>query len=289
MQTIYLDVLVALNLYITWAMLYCCSVLTHRKAGRPRIGLGALAGGLSALIMLLPDLGAAALFPIRLALAGGIILIAFGWQGLRGFVRLTLVFFMVSLLFAGGMVGLYALFSPPGMAVRNGAVYFHVSALTLVAATLLGCGAAKLLSAVLEKRMPAAFTERFRAAAFGQQTILTLYIDTGNRLTSFGSPVAVVSADALRKLLPAEVIACAGDVSLIPSLSEGWKGKLRLVPCRTAAGQRLFPAVPADLTRERDGAVFHCLLAMTVENCFGRDDENAEGEKVDGVIGPLDG
>ena len=289
MQTIYLDVLVALNLYITWAMLYCCGVLTHRKAGRLRMGLGALAGGLSALIMLLPDLPAAALFIIRLALAGGIILIAFGWQGKRSFARLTAVFFLVSLLFAGTMIGLYALFSPPGMAVRNGAVYFHVSALTLIAATLAGCGAAKLLSGVLEKRMPDAFTERFRAAAFGQQTVLTLYIDTGNRLTSFGSPVAVVHADSLRGLLPPEVTACAGDISLIPSLPEGWKGRLRLVPCRTAAGERLFPAVPANLTRERDGAVFHCLLAMTVENCFGQDGENADGEKIDGVVGPLDG
>ena len=117
MQTIYLDVLVALNLYITWAMLYCCGVLTHRKAGRLRMGLGALAGGLSALIMLLPDLPAAALFIIRLALAGGIIFIAFGWQGKRSVARLTAVFFLVSLLFAGTMIGLYALFSPPGMAV----------------------------------------------------------------------------------------------------------------------------------------------------------------------------
>lgn len=285
MQTIYLDVLVALNLYITWAMLYCCGVLTHRKAGKLRMGLGALAGGISSLIMLLPDLPAAVLFPIRLVLAGGIVFIAFGWQGRGIFIRLTLVFFLVSLLFAGGMIGLYALFAPSGMAVRNGTVYFHVSALLLVLATLLGSAAAKLLSAVMEKRMPDAFMERFCVRAFGQETLLTLYIDTGNRLTSFGKPVAVVNTRSLGGLLPAEVTACAADVSLIPELPDGWKGKLRLVPCRTAAGQRLFPAVPADFKRERDGAVFNCLLAMTVENCFA---ENGTEKDVDGVIGPLD-
>ena len=288
MQTIYLDVLVALNLYITWAMLYCCGVLTHRRPGKLRMGLGALAGGLSALIMLLPDLPAAVLFPVRLALAGGIVLIAYGWQGWQGFIRLTLVFFMVSLLFAGAMVGLFSLFTPAGMAVRNGTVYFHVSALTLIIATLLGCAVAKLLSCIMEKRMPENYTERFRVHLFGQETLLTLYIDTGNRLSSFGKPVAVVSTSALQCLLPAEVIACAGDVSLIPSLSGIWQGKLRLVPCRTAAGQRLFPAVPAALTRERDGAVFNCLLAMTVENCFGESDKNGDGKNIDGVIGPLD-
>lgn len=285
MQTIYLDVLVVLNLYITWAMLYCCSILTHRKAGKLRMGLGALAGGISSMIMLLPNLPGALLFLIRFMLAGCIVWIAFGWQGRAIFIRLTLVFFVVSLLFAGGMIGLYALFSPAGMAVRNGTVYFHVSALILVLATLLGSIAAKLLSAVMEKRMPDTFVESFRVQALGQETLLTLYIDTGNRLTSFGKPVAVVDIRSLEALLPAEVTACAADISLIPALPAGWREKLRLIPCRTAAGQRLFPAVPADFKRERDGAVFHCLLAMTIENCF---EKNGTEKVVDGVIGPLD-
>lgn len=285
MQTIYLDVLVALNLYITGAMLYCCGVLTHRKAGKLRMGLGALAGGLSSLIMLLPDLPLAVLFPIRLVLAGGIVWIAFGWQGKKNFFRLTLVFFLVSLLFAGGMIGIYALLAPSGMAVRNGTVYFHISALLLVVATLLGSAAAKILSAVMEKRMPNTFTERFRVKVFGKETVLTLYLDTGNRLTSFGKPVAVVHVRSLERLLPAEILACAADISLVPALQDGWRGKLRLIPCKTAAGQKLFPAVSADLKRERDGAVFNCLLAMTVENCFT---ENGMGKSVDGVIGVLD-
>jgi stage II sporulation protein GA (sporulation sigma-E factor processing peptidase) len=278
-QTIYLDVLVALNLYITWAMLYCTGLLTHRKAGRLRMGLGALAGGLSALILLLPQLPGVLLGLLRLGLAGGIILIAFGWQGWRTFLRLTLIFFLVSLLFVGGMIGLYALGSPSGMAVRNGTVYFHVSALTLVLATLAGCLISKLLSVLLEHRMPERMTEAFRCTIRGRELLLQLYIDTGNRLTSFGKPVAVVSAAVLSGILPPEVIACAADITLAAALPEKLRGRLRLVSCRTAAGQKLLPALPAVLYRLRDGASFDCLVALTEEKCFG---------ETDGVIGLLE-
>ena len=58
-QTIYLDVLVALNLMLTWAMLRCTALLGHRHAGRGRIAAGSLAGGAAALVMLLPGLSPA--------------------------------------------------------------------------------------------------------------------------------------------------------------------------------------------------------------------------------------
>ena len=56
-----------------------------------------------------------------------------------------------------------------------------------------------------------------------------------------------------------------------------------MVPCRTAAGERLLTGIEAVLVRQRDGAVFDCVLALG-EEAFGLD----AGERVDGVVGPLD-
>ena len=111
-----MDVLVALNLMLTWAMLRCTALLCHCHAGRGRIAAGSLAGGLAALVMLLPGLSTVVLMVVRLAVAGGIVLLAFGRQPRRMFARLTLTFFLVSVLFAGGMVALVALAAPPGLA-----------------------------------------------------------------------------------------------------------------------------------------------------------------------------
>ena len=56
MQTVYVDVLIALNLLISWAMLRTCGELCRRRAGRGRMALASLLGGMSSLIILLPQL-----------------------------------------------------------------------------------------------------------------------------------------------------------------------------------------------------------------------------------------
>ena len=281
-QTIYLDVLVALNLMLTWAMLRCTALLCHCHAGRGRIAAGSLAGGLAALVMLLPGLSTVVLMVVRLAVAGGIVLLAFGRQPRRMFARLTLTFFLVSVLFAGGMVALAALAAPPGLAVKNGTVYFHVSAVWLTAAAVAGCAAAKLFSWLFEKRMPVQLTERFIVRSCGREAAIRLLIDTGNRLTCFGKPVAVVSIQAVAGMLPDDLLACCSSLSAAARPGR-WQGKLRMVPCRTAAGERLLTGIEAVLVRQRDGAAFDCVLALG-EEAFGLD----AGERVDGVVGPLD-
>ena len=54
--TIYVDVLVALNLYVTWFLLLASEALSGRPCKRWRRGLAALAGGLSSLAIFLPGL-----------------------------------------------------------------------------------------------------------------------------------------------------------------------------------------------------------------------------------------
>lgn len=283
-QTVYLDVLVALNLLLTWAMLRCTALLAHAHTSRLRTAAGSLAGGLAALVMLLPGLSAVVLAAVRLGLAGGIVLITFGRQPRRAFLRLTLTFFLVSVLFAGAMVALVALASPPGMAVRNGAVYFHVSAVWLTAAAVTGCAAAKIFSWLFEKRMPVQLTEKFIVHSCGQEAELRLLIDTGNRLTSFGKPVAVVGLRAVSGVWPDDLVSCCTSLSVAASAGR-WKSKLRMVPCRTATGERLLTGVESVLVRQRDGAKFDCVLALADED-FGTG--AGAGVRVDGVVGPLD-
>ncbi len=283
-QTVYLDVLVALNLMLTWAMLRCTALLNHAHASRLRIAAASLAGGLSALVMLLPGLSAMVLTAVRLAAAGGIVLIAFGRQPRRAYLRLTLTFFLVSVLFAGVMVALAAFVSPPGMAVRNGTVYFHVSAVWLTAAAVAGCAAAKIFSWLFEKRMPVQLTDKFVVHSCGQQAELLLLIDTGNRLQSFGKPVAVVGIQAVSGVWPDDLVGCCTSLSAAASAGR-WKSKLRIVPCKTAAGERLLTGVESVLVRQRDGAAFDCVLALADED-FVRD--VGTDVRVDGVVGLLD-
>lgn len=282
MQTVYVDVLVASNLLITWAMLRTCGELCRRKAGRGRMAAASLLGGASALLILLPELPGAVLAVFRLLLAMGLVRMAFRWEGWRMFFRMAGVLFMVSLLFAGGMAALWALFQPKGLAVHNGTVYFHIPAWALAGAATVGYLAARGMGAALEHRMPADLLERYTVRALGRSGTLTLLTDTGNRLTFSGRPVAVIGAKAAG-FLPPEVAAAAEDLSVAAAASRAYPGNIQFVPCRTAAGEKLLPGVRATLTRERDGASFDCLLALTGADCFPAP---ADGKgAADGVIG----
>ena len=79
-----------------------------------------------------------------------------------------------------------------------------------------------------------------------------------------------------------EAAAAAGDFTLAAAVGRAYPGKLKFIPCRTAAGEKLLPGFEAELKRERDGAAFRCFLAVTEEDCF-----SAGEEGVDGVIGAV--
>ena len=58
MQTvIYVDVLVVLNLIITYLLLLCTALALRQSPSALRLFFGSLLGGFSSLIILLPDLG----------------------------------------------------------------------------------------------------------------------------------------------------------------------------------------------------------------------------------------
>lgn len=283
-QTVYVDVLVALNLLITWAMLRTCGELCRRKGGRGRMAAASLLGGASALLILLPELPWTMLAIFRLLLALGLVRMAFRWEGWRMFFRMAGVLFIVSLLFAGGMAALWALLQPRGLAVHNGTVYFHIPAWALAGAATVGYLASRGMGAALEHRIPADLLERYAVRALGRSGTLTLLTDTGNRLTFSGRPVAVIGAKAAG-FLPPEVAAAAEDLSVAAAASRAYPGNIQFVPCRTATGEKLLPGVRATLTRERDGASFDCLLALTGEDCF---QAPVDGKvAADGVIGVI--
>ena len=137
--TIYVDVLVALNLYVTWFLLLASEALSGRPCRRWRRGLAALAGGLSSLAIFLPELPFLPLFFIKLGLAAVITWIA---GGRAGFWRRMGFFFAANFLFAGVIIALWLMAAPPRLIIRNGVVYYHIQAMTLAVSTVIAYAAA---------------------------------------------------------------------------------------------------------------------------------------------------
>ena len=263
MTEIYLDVLVGLNIYITWALFDCCELLGHIRAKRSRKCLASLAGGMSSLLILLPEMGMVTLALLRLGLAAGLTFIAFGFRGKRHFLRTVFLFFAVNFLFAGTMIALWLMAAPSGMAIRNGVVYFHLSALTLVISTVAASLAAKGLSFLFFRRKPEKLIETIRLTVDGNEAELRVFLDTGNRLLHHGLPVIACSEKVLSGVLPAGFAAVMTDLSAAAALPGRWKRRLRMVLCETAAGSKLLPAFLPDRVTRPDGTELRCLVALT--------------------------
>lgn len=262
---IYLDVLIGLNIYITWALFDCCELLGHLRAGRRRKGLAALMGGLSSLLILLPEIRPVQLTLVRLGLAAVLTFAAFGRMPAMRFFRTVFLFFLVNFLFAGVMIACWLAFAPDGLAIRNGVVYFHLSALTLILSTAAASLAARGLSALFFRRRPEKLTGTVLISADGRERQLKVFLDTGNRLRCRGDPVIVCSERALREILPAEVSAAAEDISALAAVKGSWKLRLRTLPCATAAGSRLLPVFLPDRVVRPDGTELRCFVALTGE------------------------
>ncbi len=247
MVTIYADVLIALNLYVTWFLL----LAAERMAGCPcpgwRRGLAALAGGVASLMIFLPELPFPVLFGEKLVLAAIITWIAGGFGGWRRFYKRMGFFFGANFLFAGCMIALWLLAAPPRLTIRNGAVYYHVPALTLGVSTILAYGAVRLLTFFRDRRVPGELLYRAELHLCGKRTVCTVFLDTGNRLRDPGGlPVVLCQREVLDGMLPAGVLEALKSPETAAHLEGAWRSRLRLLPSQSVGGSRLLCGLRVD-------------------------------------------
>ena len=101
MRTVYVDVLVVVNIFIDFLLLLGTGRFLQLKSKLLRLILASLLGGAQSLVALLPEIPAALNILLDLLFASALVLIAFGKADFRSFLKRTLVFFGVSFFFCG--------------------------------------------------------------------------------------------------------------------------------------------------------------------------------------------
>ena len=125
-MVIYLDVLIALNIFINYLILLCASKLSGVKTGRIRLVFSALLGGVGSLVILLPEMNAVFSFLLKASVTVLLTLTAFSFNSFKTFLKALLSFSAVNIAFAGVSLALYFLFPPKNMLYSNGVVYFDI-------------------------------------------------------------------------------------------------------------------------------------------------------------------
>ncbi len=249
-QIIYVDVLVILNLIITFLLLSATEFFLREKTNGWRLFLGAFAGGIYSLQVFLPEMGM--LLNILSRFVAGVIItyISFGFKTYKRFLKIVSVFLLITFVFAGLMIGLWIIFRPSGMLINNSTVYFGISLPVLIVSTAVCYVLVRIIFRIILKNKPQQSIFDFVLEFDGRKLSGRAMLDTGNTLTeSFsGYPVVVCTYDFLKNIFPGNSENFfKGDITLLGEIEdENWKKRIRLVSFATVSQSGAMPSFRPD-------------------------------------------
>lgn len=238
-MTVYIDVLIVLNLYINFFLVRSTSLITRRECSSKRCLAAAVIGSLGSLVILLPELPFWAIAAEKIILGGFMVLASFGRQKPIDYAVSALFFLVVSFSFAGLMMALWTFIAPLGMVFTNGIAYFDIPLAAVAAFTAAAYFAVKLVRYFADKRLHCNKICSVKITVNGMETTLRGLCDTGNGLCDIitGKPVIICSADKICGIAPQNVLDYLGGIA---------DGGIRLVPLKTISSEALLPIFKAD-------------------------------------------
>ena len=276
-MTVYLDVLIIVNIYITYFILKAAARLLHIKYRFFRLAAGAVFGGFSSLAAVLSlDFFWALLLKTALMLIT--VLIAFGFGGGSRLLTATALCTGISILICGAALLIRELSGGGIIGAAGGYPYLDISALTLVGATAAVYGAVSLFRRFLDKPTADSRVELIIEYG-GNRAEIEAFPDSGNGLCDFlsGTPVIICKAAPLEKLLPENIkkLISSGEYDL-----NAVKG-IRLIPCNTVKGSGFIAAFRPDrITAELGGC------KKRINALIGVDKDLFEDEGFDAILNP---
>jgi len=222
MMTIYIDVLIILNVYVNFFLLRITAKLTGSPLKPFRCIAASLYGSLFSLLILAPELPAVINLTIKLAAAVTVVIAAFGIHGKVRLLKNSAAFFAANFITAGGVYAAYSWLKPSFMHFSNSYFYIDFSLLLLIVTTAVLYFIVSLFRRVCDKTPMDGFSVIIRL----KDKILRIdgLADTGNALTDFfsGKPVIICSREDIGDL-PHDV-----RIRLIPLSTVTGGGLMRL-------------------------------------------------------------
>lgn len=150
-MVIYLDVLILINLYVTYFQILAVSVFTHRKSIWYRKLSAAGIGAVASLSIFIPQEMVLTLTLLKIFLCALIAFVAFGYTGFRAYAVSVLFLMLVSFVFSGLMLCVWLFAAPMKMLFINGTVYFGIDTMTIILSTCAAYGVVRIIRYILDK------------------------------------------------------------------------------------------------------------------------------------------
>ena len=216
-MVIYLDVLILINLYVTYFQILAVSVFTHRKTVWYRKLSAAGIGAVASLSIFIPQEMVLTLTLLKVFLCALIAFVAFGYTGFRAYAVSVLFLMLVSFVFSGLMLCVWLFAAPMKMLFINGTVYFGVDTMTIILSTCAAYGVVRIIRYILDKNGKTDGKYTVIIKNNGRECRLSALADSGNGMVDCfsGLPVIVCRRDMCADVSPPaiEMIENNSDIS----------------------------------------------------------------------------
>lgn len=270
-MTIYADVLIALNILLTYILLVATRVMLKIPTNKWAVLLASVVGGLSSLAIFYEKGGGAFSLIYKMITALIIVSIGFLPKSVKQFIKEFSAFFGITLLFGGGMYALEITLHPKKIFFYNGTVYFNMSIAYLVGSVFVIYGIFLLADYLITKHNHKSGKCMLEITYNNISVNLTAFIDTGNSLTDgmTGRPVIVAELSAVAPLFTREEMLFFKKDGY-ENVPESLNKSIRLIPCKTVAGEALLKAFTPDYVKIKNGEKSFkssfCTVALTDNN-----------------------
>lgn len=175
----------------------------HLAVRKWRMALACGISGMSSLLIFVEFYPILLTF-LKLVLGFLICFTAFFGKNLKLFFKTVFIFFVVNFLYGGFVFCLWYFVNPPTMQLKNGIVYFNISALALAIFTICAYLLISFLSYLFHKTTPASMIFSIKLVYRGREIQTQALLDTGNNLTDIfsGLPVVICQLNVIEDLLP---------------------------------------------------------------------------------------
>ena len=203
-MVIYLDVLILINLYVTYFQILAVSVFTHRKTVWYRKLSAAGIGAVASLSIFIPQEMVLTLTLLKIFLCALIAFVAFGYTGFRAYAVSVLFLMLVSFVFSGLMLCVWLFAAPMKMLFINGTVYFGVDTMTIILSTCAAYGVVRIIRYILDKNGKTDGKYTVIIKNNGRECGLSALADSGNGIVDCfsGLPVIVCRRDMCADVSP---------------------------------------------------------------------------------------
>ncbi len=216
-MVIYLDVLILINLYVTYFQILAVSVFTHRKSIWYRKLSAAGIGAVASLSIFIPQEMVLTLTLLKIFLCALIAFVAFGYTGFRAYAVSVLFLMLVSFVFSGLMLCVWLFAAPMKMLFINGTVYFGIDTMTIILSTCAAYGVVRIIRYILDKNGKTDGKYTVIIKNNGRECRLSALADSGNGIVDCfsGLPVIVCRRDMCADVSPPaiEMIENNSDIS----------------------------------------------------------------------------